>query len=448
MSISVAIIGAGPSGFYAAEALIRAGLDCRIDFIEALPSPFGLIRSGVAPDHQNIKAVVRAYERTAQDDHVAYHGNVKVGQDVSLDQLRRFYDAVIVATGAPFDRDLDIPGGDLPGVYGSAAFVGWYNGHPDHQDLAPLLDGEQVCVIGHGNVALDIGRVLVKTSDEMADSDLPNYAAQAIHGAPIRVVSLFGRRGPAEAKFTNAELKELVKLSDCVPRLDPALIPDRPPEGLDERKQRVKARTLETFRGFAAVDKPQAGKELRFEFFAMPVAVLGEDRVTGVRFERTRLEEGRAVGTGEFFVYECGTVVAAIGTRARPLDGLPFDKRRGIFVNRKGRVAKGLYVVGWAKRGPIGVIGSNKSDADTLPALLDEDLSGKRKPGREALESWLSDRGIRWVSYEDWQAIDAAEIDAAEGKAPRKKLYRIKDMLAVLGQDAKSSRQTTRGHGT
>ncbi len=447
MSISVAIIGAGPSGFYAAEALIRAGLDCRIDFIEALPSPFGLIRSGVAPDHQNIKAVVRAYERTAEDDHVAYYGNVKVGEDISLEQLRRFYDAVVVATGAPFDRSLDIPGGDLPGVYGSAAFVGWYNGHPDHQDLEPSLDSEQVCVIGQGNVALDIGRVLVKTADEMAGSDLPEYAARTIHGAKIRLVTLFGRRGPAEAKFTNSELKELFKLSDCVPRLDPAVIPDRPPDDLDERGRRAKARNLDSFRGFAAVDKPQAAKVLRFEFFAMPVEVLGEKRVTGVRFERTRLEQGRAVGTGEFFVYACGTVVAAIGTRAKPLDGLPFDKRRGVVINCKGRVAEGLYVVGWAKRGPIGVIGTNKSDADTLPALLDEDLSNKRKPGRGALEAWLTEQRTRWISYEDWQAINATEIDAAEGEAPRKKLYRIKDMLAVLGRDAQSARQASHDHG-
>jgi ferredoxin--NADP+ reductase len=225
-----------------------------------------------------------------------------------------------------------------------------------------------------------------------------------------------------------------------VPRLDPAIVPDRPPADLGGREQRVKARILETFRKLAAIEKPKAAKALRFEFFAMPVAVLGEDRVTGVRFERTVLEQGRAIGTGEFFLYDCGTVVAAIGTRSRPLDGLPFDERRGLVVNRKGRVAKGLYVVGWAKRGPVGVIGSNKSDADTLPALVGQDLSDTRKPGRPALEDWLVARRTRWVSYEDWRAIDAAEIDAAKGKAPRKKLYRIKDMLAVLGQDAKSAR--------
>jgi ferredoxin--NADP+ reductase len=440
MPISVAIIGAGPSGFYAAEALLRADFDCRVDFIEALPSPFGLIRSGVAPDHQHIKAVVRAYDRTARDEHVAYYGNVTIGRDVSLEQLRQFYDAVIIATGAPFDRSLEIPGGDLPGVYGSAAFVGWYNGHPDHQDLAPVLDSERVCVIGHGNVALDVGRVLVKTASEMADSDLPDYAARVIHGAPVRLVTLFGRRGPAEAKFTNTELKELAKLGNCVPRLDPTIIPASPPADLDEKTRRVKGRNLKTFRGFAAIEKPQAAKELRFEFYAQPVEILGEDRVTGIRFERTTVEQGRAAGTGDFFDYDCGTVVAAIGTKARPLDGLPFDKRAGVVVNRKGRIAKGLYVVGWAKRGPIGVIGSNKSDADTLPALVGKDLSGKGKPGRAALERWLTAGQTRWVSYEDWQAIDAAEIDAAKGGAPRKKLYRIKDMLAVLGQDARCAR--------
>lgn len=437
---SIAIIGAGPSGFYAAEAFIRSGLDSRIDFIEALPNPFGLVRSGVAPDHQHIKGVIRAYERTALDDHVAYYGNVSVGQDINLTTLRRYYDAIVIATGAPLDRSLKIPGGDLPGVYGSSSFVGWYNGHPDHRDLQPLLDHECVCVIGHGNVALDVARVLVKTPEEMAGSDLPDYAAKAIHGSPVRKVFLFGRRGPLEAKFTNTELKELGKLRDCVPCIDRGAIPDELPTEISGRERRVKERNLATLRGFATPQNRKASKELHIVFNANPVAVLGEHRVEALRLERTVVEGGRAVSTGERFECPCGTVVAAIGTRAQPIDGLPFDDKRGVVVNRGGRVAKGLYVVGWAKRGPTGVIGSNKADANALPDLMRADVPEARKPGRAALEEWLDERHVQWVSYEDWKAIEAAEIDAAPEGAPRKKMCRIKDMLAVVAREAAAAR--------
>jgi ferredoxin--NADP+ reductase len=432
MPVSIAIIGAGPSGFYAAEAVIRSGLPCLIDIIEALPNPFGLIRSGVAPDHQHTKRVTRSYERTALDAHVAYFGNVQVGRDVGFQTLRRFYDAVIVAIGAPLDWGLKVPGGETPGVYGSAAFVGWYNGHPDHLDLAPRLDHENVAVIGHGNVALDVARVLVKTPKEMAGSDLPDYASRAIHGAPIRNVTLFGRRGPAEAKFTIAELRELARLKDCLPVAEPDQLCSLLPEGLSARDQRLKTKNIEILRKFAAIKRGRRRKTLTIAFYSKPLEVLGEKRVTGVRFERTRLRAGRAIGTGETYVYPCGTVIAAIGTHSQPVDGLPFDERRGVIINRRGRVAKGVYVVGWAGRGAIGVIGSNKSDADLVAAAIAEDVTAGRKPGRSAMEEWLEERHVAWVSYADWKAIEAVEIDRAQGEAPRKKLYRIKDMLSIL----------------
>ena len=430
--VSVAIIGAGPSGFYCAESLIKIGLDCRIDIIEGLPTPFGLIRAGVAPDHQSTKRVTRAYERTALDKHVGYYGNVRIGRDITLDELRQAYDAVVVAIGAPLDRDLDIPGGRKPGVYGSAAFVGWYNGHPDHQDLAPRLDTAAVAIIGHGNVALDIARVLVKTPREMAGTDLPDYAARTIHGSPIRDVYLFGRRGPLDAKFTNVELRELTALEDCVPVVDPAQLPAKVEGDTTDRALRLKKKNLATLRDFLSLEPAGKKKRLHLAFFSQPVAVLGEERVEGLRLERTRVEAGRPVGTGAFFEVPCGAVISAIGTRSQPLEGLAFDKRRGSVINRQGRVADGLYVVGWAKRGPSGVIGSNKPDGDLIAQHIQDDLPKGSKPGRVALEFWLEERRIEWVSFADWKAIETAEIDAAGPNAPRKKLIRIEDMLAVL----------------
>ena len=445
MPFSVAIIGAGPSGFYAAEALLRSSLDFRIDLIEGLPTPFGLIRFGVAPDHQSTKRVARAYERTAKDEAVRYYGNVEVGRDVALSELRRIYDAVIIAIGAPLDRELKIPGGGKPGVYGSAAFVGWYNGHPAHRDLAPDLETESVAIIGNGNVALDIVRVLVKTPGEMATTDLPDYAGEAVHAAPIKDVYLIGRRGPLEAKFTNVELREMAQLADCLPIVDPEQLPGEPAAEASERDRRLQAKNLDTLRSFAALSGAGKRKRLHFKFFSRPVEVLGESRVEGLRLERTRLEAGNVVGTGETFDLPCGAIVAAIGTRSQPLNGLPFDATRGVVTNRRGRVAKGLYVVGWARRGPTGVIGTNKPDADEIAAHIEADLreagaSRTSGSGRLALEDLLDERGVAWISYEDWKAIEAAEEAAAEPGMPRKKLIRVAEMLAVLNEPRAAQR--------
>ena len=450
MTLSVAVIGAGPSGFYTAEALLKRGLDCQIDILEGLPTPYGLIRAGVAPDHQSTKRVTRAYERTARHEQVAYFGNVEIGRDIALDELRANYDAVVLAIGAPLDRGLDIPGGDKRGVHGAAAFVGWYNGHPDFRDLVPDLNCDAVAIIGNGNVALDVARVLVKTPREMAKTDMPDYAAAAIHGAPIRDVHLLGRRGPVEAKWTNVELREMGELEDCRVVLDPDQLPDRVAGKWSARDRRLREKNLETLRGFLGQPPDGKHKRLHFAFYAKPVEVLGGDRVTGLRLERTRVEDGRVVDTGETFDLACGLVVAAIGYRAQPIAGVPYDECRGIVSNRQGRVAPGLYVVGWAKRGPSGVIGSNKPDADLIASHVAADLApqgegagegtGDGKPGRAGLQALLAERGVAWVSFADWLAIEAAEIAAAPAGAPRQKLIRIKDMLAVLGKSASQRR--------
>jgi len=433
MPVNVAVVGSGPSGFYAVNALLKAIEDVRVDIVERLPSPFGLIRGGVAPDHQTTKRVARSFERSAQDPRVAYYGNVELGRDLTVDDLREIYDAVILATGAPRDRRLKIPGADKAGVYGSAAFVGWYNGHPDFHDLEPDLDTPAAAVIGNGNVAINVARVLVKTAEEMRTSDLPVAVAEAIQNSPLTDVHLLGRRGPVEAKFTNVELREMGALHQAVPIVDPAQLPDTVPTDMPDRDRRLRGRNLDSLREFAGRDPDAAPKRVHFEFFSAPVEVLGGDRVEALKVERTQVVDGRPVGTGAFREIPCGLVVYAIGYRAVPIPGLPFDDSNGVVVNDDGRVGGRVYVVGWAKRGPTGVIGSSKKDGDTAARQIAQDVAVPQAPGREELERRLTAAGADWIAFADWQKIDAAEVAAAADGSPRRKFVTVDDMLAQLG---------------
>jgi len=437
MPVTIAIVGAGPSGFYAAEALAKSASDCRIDIIERLPAPYGLIRYGVAPDHEKTKNVTRSFDRTAGHERVGYYGNVEIGRDLTLDELRGLYDAVVIATGAPLDRALGVPGDDKIGVFGAAAFVGWYNGHPDFRDLAPDLSIGSVAIIGNGNVALDVARILAKTPEELATTDLPDYAVAALRAASVAELHVFGRRGPVEAKWANVELREMGGLADCLPVIDPAQLPERIVYDLSERDRRLREKNLATLRDFAGVEAGTRRKRLYFSFYAKPLEVLGGERVEALRLERTRVEAGRAVGTGETFEVPCGLVVSSIGYCAEPIEGLPFDEGAGAVINRDGRVAEGLYVIGWAKRGPIGVISSNKPDGVTLARQIAGDFGPGKKPGGPALEKLLAGRGARWIGFADWKTIDAAEVATAPPGAPRRKLIRVDDMLAVLEPTAR-----------
>jgi NADPH-dependent glutamate synthase beta subunit-like oxidoreductase len=432
MTINVAVIGAGPSGFYTVDALLKADKDIRVDIIERLPTPFGLIRGGVAPDHQTTKKVARVYEKTALTDGVGYFGNVEVGRDVTIAELQDIYDAIVLAVGAPRDRKLGIPGEDKAGVFGSADFVGWYNGHPDFTDLAPDLNTNTVVVIGQGNVAVDTARVLVKTPEEMTETDIADHAADAIAASPIADVYMVGRRGPIEAKFTNVELREMGKLEDCQPVIDSAQIPDEVTGDWSDRDLRLKERNLATMKEFPDVDPTGKSKRVHFTFFAKPVEILGGDKVECIRMEHTRVEDGRSVGTGEFFEIECGLVIPAIGYFSDPFPGVPFDADNGIVVHDEGRVGDGIYAVGWIKRGPTGVIGTNKPDGDIAATQIVEDIADGTKPGREALEALLDERSVRHLRYQDWQTIDAAEVAAAKPGAPRRKFVTIDSMLAAL----------------
>ncbi len=434
MSLSVAIIGSGPAAFYTADALVKSDNDCRIDIIERLPCPYGLIRFGVAPDHEKTKNVMRAFAKTAAHEDVNYYGNVEVGRDIGLNEIREMYDAVVLAVGAGSDRAVGIPGEDKKGVFGSATFVNWYNGHPDRRDLNPDLNVGAAVVLGNGNVAIDVARVLVKTPAEMAATDLPDYAAQPIQSAPLTDVYMVGRRGPNEAKYTNVELREMGHLENCVPQIDAAQLPESVEGEMSDRDRRLAKKNLATVREFVDRNADEMPKRVHFVYFAQPVEILGDDRVTGVRFERTEVRDGRAVGLGEFFEIPCGLVIAAIGYISRPVADTPFDERGGIVENDDGRVDTGLYAVGWIKRGPSGVIGTNKPDGKLAAEQIFTDHgAGGGKSGRAALEALLAERGVRAVNLSEWQTIEAAEIANAREGAPRKKFVSVAEMLAALG---------------
>lgn len=433
MGISVAIVGAGPAGFYCTEALLeRCGAAC-IDIIERLPTPYGLVRAGVAPDHQSTKQVTRKFEQTVLENLVHFYGNVEVGRDIHLDELRRLYDAVVLATGSPNDRPLGIAGEQLPGVYGASAFVGWYNGHPDFRDLTPRL-GHRAVVIGNGNVALDIARILVRSRPEMIASDIPDYALAAIEAADITDVWLLGRRGPRDTKFAPAELREAGRLAEAVALVDPADLAEAPDPAAGPRPRRGEDKLLALFREYAAHSAANARRRLHFRFFGAPRAILGTDAVECVRVERTRVEGDRAVGTGREDTIGADFVVSAIGYRASPIPGVPFDADRGLIPSDGGRIAPGLYAVGWAKRGPTGVIGSNKPDGFECALRILADTKASAKPGRPAFERLLHQRNTRFVTFDDWRRIDEVEIASAEKPAPRRKLTSLAEMLAVVGE--------------
>ncbi len=432
MSLSVVIVGSGPSGFYVAEALIKSEADVAIDIIDRLPTPYGLIRGGVAPDHQSTKRVARAYERTATNEAVNFYGNVELGRDVSLGELRELYDAVVLTFGMPGDGKLRVPGEDKKGVIGSAAFVGWYNGHPDFKNLDPCLNTTNVVVIGNGNVAIDVARVLVKTPEEMTEADLPRHVGSAIQASPVTDVYMVGRRGPVEAKFTNVELREMGHLTNAAAVVDPTDLPEKVTGDWSDRDRRLRERNLESLKGFNAGERDGKAKSVHFTFYAKPVEILGDDTVTGIRLEKTRVVDGRAEGTGEIFDIECGLVVPAIGYVLEPPQDIPFDEATGTVQNDDGRVDDGVYAAGWAKRGPTGVIGTNKPDGKNTAAQILEDLDEGSKPGRDRFEALLKDRKVRWVDFAVWKRIDDAEIANAPAGAPREKFVTMQEMLNFL----------------
>jgi ferredoxin--NADP+ reductase len=440
----IAIVGSGPAGYYTAEAALKQWRDdVRVDIFDSSPVPFGLIRTGVAPDHQSIKSVARRYETTALSDNVHFVGNVMVGRDISIDELRELYDAVVLATGAPNDRKLGLPGEDLPNVFGSAAFVGWYNGHPQFAELHPDFGHETAVIVGNGNVALDVVRILAKSGEEFAGSDIVAHALASLEGSQIRRIVVLGRRGPHQVTMTPKELGELAKLARACPRVDPADLPALAEDAALDPGMRKTMGHLRSFAmaGDTANDNGNEGGiicpgrdiAIEFDFFAAPRAILGTDRVEGIEIERTKLVDGKAVGTGETYHIPAGIVVACIGYQTSRIPDVPYDEQGGRFANVEGRIMPGLYCVGWARRGPTGTIGTNRPDGFAIIEKIDADLGadgGTGKPGRPGFEALAATRGIDFVKFTEWQKIDEAEVANARQGAPREKFVEVDRMIA------------------
>ena len=432
--LRVAVVGSGPAGFYAADALLKSEEPVvEVDVLDRLPTPWGLVRLGVAPDHENIKAVSRAFEKTASRPGFRFFGNVEVGSTVSHEELLRIYDAVVYTVGAQTDRRLGIPGEDLPGSWAATEFVAWYNGHPDFQDRMFDLSHERAVVVGNGNVAIDCARMLALTAEELAPTDTTHEAIESIQGAGVQEIVMLGRRGPVQAAFTPPELKELGELAGADVIVDPEeLRLDAASEhALEEDRERAR-RNYELLGEFA--ERPPAGKPRRIvlRFLVSPVAILGDDRVEAVEVVRNELVEegGRLVArpTGEMEVIPAGLVLRSVGYQGVALPGVPFDERKGTIPNDRGRVegAERTYVAGWIKRGPSGVIGTNKKDAtETVELLLEDARAGRLVRGGDGLllDQLLEEKGARYVDYAGWQAIDAVERGAGEPLGrPRVKL--------------------------
>ncbi|HEV8672554.1 MAG TPA: FAD-dependent oxidoreductase [Methylomirabilota bacterium] len=456
--LRVAIIGAGPAGYYTADHLFRQpGLVAEVDMFDRLPTPFGLVRFGVAPDHQKIKSVTAAFDKTAAHPRFRFYGNVDFGKALTLDELRAHYHQLVFTTGAQTDRRMGIPGEDLVGSHPATEFVAWYNGHPDYRDYRFDLTQERVAVVGVGNVAVDVARILCRSGEELAATDIADYALEALRASRVREVYLLGRRGPAQAAFTNPEIKELGELADAaitVPpeeaELDPLSRAD-----LERTQDRVTRKKVEILQGYALRKVTGKSKLLTVRFLVSPVELYGDaaGHVRAIRLCRNELYATpagtlQARATDRFEELPVGLVFRSVGYRGVPLPGVPFHDKWGVVLNEKGRVVDpatqeavvGEYAAGWIKRGPTGVIGTNKPDAAETVACMVEDLARRAildpaAPEVGAAEAVVSRRQPNYVSYADWRRLDALEV--ARGRAagrPRIKFTSVEEMLAALGR--------------
>ena len=446
--LRVAVVGSGPAGFYAAGQLLASEEPrVEVDLIDRLPTPWGLVRLGVAPDHPNIKAVSRAFERIAARPGFRFLGNVEVGRDVSHGELTELYGAVVYAIGAQTDRRLGIPGEELPGSWPATSFVAWYNGHPDFQHLEFDLSHERAVVIGNGNVALDVARMLALTPAELAPTDTTDTAIEAINAAGVKEIVVVGRRGPVQAAWTPVEVGELGELAGADILVDPTELElDAASAAELEAAPPTVKRNVEHLREYAARTPEGRHRAIRLRFLLSPVAIVGDERVEAIELVRNELVDGRAVPTGDRELLECGIVFRSVGYRGVPLPDVPFDEGRCTVPNDGGRVVdaagaavRGVYCAGWIKRGPSGVIGTNKKDAtETIELLLEDARAGALASGQAAgaVDRLLRDRGVAVVTQSGWEAIDAAERAAGEPHGrPRLKLAAWDELLEAAGFD-------------
>ena len=438
--LRLAIVGAGPAGIYAADLLIKSELrdfDVSIDLFDLLPAPYGLVRYGVAPDHPRIKGIIRALYEVLDRGDIRFFGNVQYGKDITLDELKQHYNAVIFATGAVKDADLNIPGIDLEGSFGAAEFVNWYDAHPDFARTWPL-NAKEVAVIGNGNVALDVARVLAKLPEQMLATDIPANVYEGLKASPVTDVHVFGRRGPAQVKFSPLELREATHIEgvDCIVYDEDFQYDDASREAIDSNNQtRVMVNTLEALR-----EEPQntgASRRLHLHFFSSPVEVIGVDgKVAALKIERTKLDgKGGVVGTGEFRELPVQAVYRAVGYFGSELPEVAYDAKHGVIPNDGGRVAPGVYATGWIKRGPVGLIGHTKSDAlETITNLINDKATWWQPtaPAEEAVVELLESRGVEYVGWSEWLKIDAHEVALGEAEGrERIKLVEREDFLRV-----------------
>lgn len=447
--LQVAIVGSGPAGFYAAAALLKGkGLNIQIDLYDRLPTPYGLVRFGVAPDHPNIKAVIRVFERVVASQHLRFLGNVKVGHDISVADLRKHYDQIVYAVGCETDRRLGIPGEDLQGSHTATEFVAWYNSHPDYIERSFDLSHKCVAVVGVGNVAMDVTRILVKDQDELVHTDIAGYALEALRKGQVEEVVILARRGPKQAAFSLNEIKEIGSLKGVDLVVDPKEMElDEASKASPGEERRVEYLTQKSKEG-----EGSQRRKVRLRFCVSPVEILGENgRVTAVKIEKNELyldETGdiRSRGTGQYEVIPVGLVFRSIGYQGVPLPGVPFNQKRGVICNQEGRVTDAVsgqivpneYAVGWAKRGPTGLIGTNKSDSAATVEKMLEDIEGKRakvdlEKRPEAVDRMLAGKKLQVVTFEDWKLLDQQEVEAGKrlGKL-REKLLTVSAMLKVI----------------
>jgi ferredoxin--NADP+ reductase len=444
--LRVAVVGSGPSGFYAAEALLQAEVVAEVDLLERLPVPYGLVRFGVAPDHARLKAVTQVFEQVAGHERFRFFGNVALGRDVSVEELQARYHAVVVATGAAADRKLGIPGEQLGGVHAASDFVGWYNGHPDCSALRFDLSQEVAVVVGQGNVALDVCRLLAKPVDALRGTDIAEHALDALAASRVREIHLVGRRGPAQARFTHKELRELCGLPGWRVVLEPEALAlnDASRAELDHPDRANEARNLQILNGLCAGSAEAGLRTIRLHFQRAPVALHGVGRLERVVLEAQRLAGPpfgqRAEPTGRLLELEAGLLFRSVGYRSSAIPGLPFDPQAGTVPHREGRVVRGAeplrgwYVTGWIKRGPTGIIGTNRLDSVETVARLLEDLPelDAPRPGRASLDALLRSRGRTVVGFDGWRAIECAERQrGGERGKPAEKFVHVADMLAT-----------------
>ena len=446
--LRVAIVGSGPSGFYTAEALSKKDINIKVDMFDKLPVPYGLVRYGVAPDHFKIKNVTKIFEKTAVKPKFSFLGNVMVGKNISVFELSKFYDAIVFAYGTESDRRLGIKGEDLEGSYTATEFVAWYNGHPDFQSRHFDLSHEVAVVVGNGNVAMDVARVLCKTTDELEKTDISQNALDVLSESKIKEVHLYGRIGPVQASFTAKEIREMGDLADCYPVIDPQdlVLNESSQKELEDPLNAGKKKNFEILSKFPAIAPNERKRKFVMHFYRSPIEIIGKEQVQKAKFEINTLSgepnKQKVRGTGKFEEIDCGILFRSVGYSGVSIEGLPFSEQAGIIPNQAGRVIDedkiktGWYVAGWIKTGPVGVIGTNKPSAEETVKSLIQDLDRLNPcetPDSDAVFKFLKDRDVRVVTFENWKTIDAAEIQRGSilGK-PREKFASILGMLSTV----------------